>query len=48
MHLGLASRRVNNLVQARTALEKALENDGKALSKQDRKTAQEALKGLNA
>ena len=47
MHLGLAYRRVNNLVQARMALEKALENDGKALSKEDRKTAQEALKGLN-
>ncbi len=48
MHLGLAYRRVNNLVQARTALEKALENDGKALSKADRKTAEETLKELDA
>jgi tetratricopeptide (TPR) repeat protein len=48
MHLGLAYLKLNDPVQAGTALEKALENDGKGLSKADRKTAEEALKKLNA
>jgi tetratricopeptide (TPR) repeat protein len=48
MHLGLAYLRINNVVQARTALEKALENEGRGLSKQDKQDAKEALEKLNA
>ena len=48
LHLGLAYLKVNNLVQARTALEKALENGGRGLSNQDKEEAKKALEKLNA
>ncbi|MCD6570056.1 MAG: tetratricopeptide repeat protein [Deltaproteobacteria bacterium] len=46
LHLGLTYIKMNQLIPARVALEKALEDEGKGLVEKDRKIAQEAMEEL--
>ncbi len=46
LHLGLAYLKMNQVVEARDALEKALKDGGKGLSKEDKKLAEKAWKSL--
>ncbi|HID30352.1 MAG TPA: tetratricopeptide repeat protein, partial [Desulfobacterales bacterium] len=47
LHLGLAYLKGNQAVNARDALDKAMANEGKGLSAEDRKLAEEGLRSLS-